>query len=66
MEDINEQETIDSKYIILDKKGHGASASVYLVKEINKQNSYVAKVLKQESDLFENEVNMLNILKKNK
>ena len=64
MEDINEQETIDSKYIILDKKGHGASASVYLVKEINKQNSYVAKVLKQESDLFENEVNMLNILKK--
>ena len=60
MEDINEQETIDSKYIIIEKKGHGASASVYLVKDINQQNVYAAKVLKKPSDLFQNEINMLN------
>ena len=64
MEDINEQETIDSKYIIMEKKGHGASASVYLVKDINQQNVYAAKVLKKPSDLFQNEINMLNAVKK--
>ena len=64
MEDINEQETIDSKYIIIEKKGHGASASVYLVKDKNQQNVYAAKVLKKPSDLFQNEINMLNAVKK--
>ena len=64
MEDINEQETIDSKYIIIEKKGHGASASVFLVKDKNQQNVYAAKVLKKPSDLFQNEINMLNAVKK--
>ena len=63
MEDISDQETIDSKYIILDQKGHGATSNVYLVREINYQTVYAAKVLKDKSKFFENEVNMLNILK---
>ena len=63
MEDISDQETIDSKYIILDQKGHGATSNVYLVREINHQTVYAAKVLKDKSKFFENEVNMLNILK---
>lgn len=46
MENINDQESIDSKYIILDKKGFGATADVYLVKEANHDDVYAAKVLK--------------------
>ena len=37
MEKIDDKDTIDSKYIIIDKKGHGASSSVYLVREIKTQ-----------------------------
>ena len=57
------QETIDSKYIILDKKGHGATANVYLVKEENNPTVYAAKVLKKSSDLFDKEIGILNTLK---
>jgi BR serine/threonine kinase/MAP/microtubule affinity-regulating kinase len=63
MEKIDDKDTIDSKYIIIDKKGHGASSSVYLVREIKTQKVYAAKVLKKEQDLFQNEINILNILK---
>ena len=64
MESSNDYETIDSKYVILDKKGHGATANVYLVRELNQQTVYAAKVLKKSSDLFEKEINILNTLKK--
>ena len=64
MENINDQESIDSKYIILDKKGFGATADVYLVKEANHDDVYAAKVLKKHSDLFDKEIKILNILKK--
>ena len=58
------QETIDSKYIILDKKGFGATANVFLVKENNNNDIiYAAKVLKEHSDLFDNEIQILNHLK---
>ena len=57
------QETIDSKYIIIEKKGHGATASVYLVKEINKDTIYAAKVLKKSSELFDKEIQILTELK---
>ena len=57
------QETIDSKYIILDKKGHGATANVYLVKEENNPTVYAAKVLKKSSHLFDQEIGILNTLK---
>ena len=58
-----EQETIDSKYTILEKKGFGATANVFLVKQNNDNNVYAAKVLKEPSDLFDNEIQMLNNLK---
>ena len=58
MENANDQETIDSRYIILDKKGHGATANVYLVKEANNPTVYAAKVLKKKSDLFDREINI--------
>ena len=63
MENINDQESIDSKYIILDKKGFGATADVYLVKEANHDDVYAAKVLKKHSDLFDKEIKILNTLK---
>jgi serine/threonine protein kinase len=63
MENINELESIDSKYIIVDKKGHGATANVYLVREPNQEKLYAAKVLKEPSNLFEKEINILNTLK---
>ena len=37
---------LDKKYIILKKKGGGGSAKVFVVKEIDKENIYAAKVLK--------------------
>ena len=64
MENINDQESIDSKYIIVDKKGHGATANVYLVREPNQNQLFAAKVLKEPSKLFEKEINILNTLKK--
>ena len=63
MDSNSENETIDSRFIILDKKGYGATANVYLVKEINQQTVYAAKVLKEHSDLFEKEINILNALR---
>ena len=63
MENANDQETIDSKYIILDKKGHGATANVYLVKKADEPDIYAAKVLKKRSDLFDKEINILNTLR---
>ena len=63
MESIKDEETIDSKYIILDKKGSGLTANVFKVREINKQNSYAAKVLKKPSNYFAKEIEVLNILK---
>ena len=57
------KETIDSKYIIIDKKGHGATANVYLVKQEDDNNIYAAKVLKEKSELFVKEVIILNELK---
>ena len=66
MEDVDEQGAIDSKYIILDKKGHGYSSNVYLVKDTTNQKLYAAKVLKKPSELFKNEINILNALKEMK
>ena len=63
MESIKDQESIDSKYLIVDKKGHGATANVYLVREPNQEQLYAAKVLKEPSNLFEKEINILNTLK---
>ena len=53
------EESIASKYIIIDKKGHGATANVFLVKEPNTNKTYAAKVLKEQSDLFDKEIEIL-------
>ena len=63
MESLDNQGTIDSKYIIIKKKGSGASSNVYIVKDITNQTFYAAKVLKKPSDLFQNEIKILNLLK---
>ena len=54
---------IDNKYPILEIKGCGETSNVYLVKDPEKDNYYVGKVLKKETDLFEKEVEILNKLK---
>jgi len=63
MEEFNEQGTIDSKYIIINKKGSGASSNVYIVKDNINPELYAAKVLKKPSPLFQNELDILNNLK---
>ena len=57
------QESIDNKYVILEKKGFGATANVFLVKDPNTEKIYAAKVLKESSDLFDKEIEILNSLK---
>ena len=63
MQDNSSQETIDNRYEIIEQKGHGATANVYTVKELNNQTIYAAKVLKKHSNLFDKEVNILNALR---
>ena len=68
----NNDNLIDNQYTIIEKKGSGASSKVFLVKEINSEEIYAAKVLKKldisesgekEIKLFENEIKILNYLK---
>ena len=56
-------ESIDGKYIIIEKKGHGATANVFLVKEPNSNKIYAAKVLKEKSEFFDKEIEVLDTLK---
>ena len=56
-------ELIDDKFVIIDKKGHGATANVFLVKDPKTQKIYASKVLKEMSELFDKEVEILNTLK---
>ena len=60
---VADQGTIDSKYIIINQKGHGFTSVVYVVKEATNQMIYAAKVLKNPSNLFKNELDILNSLK---
>ena len=60
---MNSEETIDNKYIIKEKKGKGATAYVFLVEEQNTQKIYASKVLKEPSNLFNKESEILNALK---
>ena len=62
------EDSINSKFIILEKKGSGGTSSVFLVKEKNHGDIiYVAKVLKnveeEEEIYYKNEVKYLNKLK---
>ena len=69
MEMSKNEEQIDSRYIIKEKIGEGLKTNIFLVldKETNKE--YVAKVCKEgekNKALFDNEIKILNILKKYK
>ena len=57
------QKILDNKYIILEKKGHGATANVYKVIEKKSNNIYAAKVLKKNCEFFEKETQTLKLVK---
>ena len=59
------QKIINNKYITQEKIGHGGTANVYKVKEINTNKIYAAKILKDESEYFDNEIKMLKQIKEN-
>ena len=62
------EETIDTKYLILEKKDSGGTANAFLVQQKGNETEYIAKVLKVEDEeteqYHENEVKYLKILKK--
>ena len=62
------EETIDKKYLIIEKKGSGGTANAFLVKQKGNDTNYIAKVLKVDDkkhiQYHENEVKYLKILKK--
>ena len=68
-EEISE-ETVDSKYIIKEKKGGGGTSKVFLVMERKSKLHYIAKILiDEEGDkdgCFESEVKYLTLLKEQK
>ena len=51
--------TINGKYKILEKKGRGASATVFLTEEETTQKQYAVKVLKEITPTFQNEIAIL-------
>ena len=65
MEENEQQENIDSKYLILEKIGSGGQANVFRVVKIGTNEEYAAKVFKDDSDsiTITNEINMLQEVK---
>ena len=59
MESFPEENSIDNKYIILERKGKGATANVYLVEDKNNKAKYAVKVLKEITPYFEKEIEIL-------
>jgi serine/threonine protein kinase len=59
MESSPEENSIDNKYNILEVKGRGATANVYLVEDKNDKAKYAVKVLKEVSPYFEKEIEIL-------
>ena len=60
----NENSTINNRYNVLELKGKGASAIVYLVEKQDNNKKYAAKVLKEVIPSFEREVAILENLAK--
>ena len=56
-------ERIDNKYVLFEKKGEGATAKVYLVKDPNTDKFYAGKILLKENNLFDKEIEILNRLR---
>ena len=59
----NSSENVDNKYSILEKKGSGATSIVYLVRAPETEKTYAAKIMKQPTDYFDREIEILNSLK---
>ena len=59
MESATEENLIDNKYTILEKKGRGATANVFLVEDKNDKTKYAVKVLKEITPYFEKEIEIL-------
>jgi len=59
MESLPEEDNINNKYLILEDKGNGTSAKVYLVEDIKDKKQYAAKVFSIDPSLFEKEIDIL-------
>ena len=59
MESAPEENSIDNKYTILETKGRGATANVYLVEDKNDKAKYAVKVLKEITSYFQKEIDIL-------
>ena len=59
MESSPEEDNINNDYAILEEKGEGATAIVYLVEDKKDKKQYAAKVFSIDSSLFENEIDIL-------
>ena len=55
---------INNKYSIIERKGKGAFAKVYLCEDTTNQKRYAIKVLNQKTESFEKEMNMLQKVSK--
>ena len=64
MEGNKEEDTIDSKYIILKQISKGYTSEVFKVREIDSNNIYAAKVFINAYKFFQKEVDILNLIKK--
>ena len=63
MESQDVVERIDNKYVLFDKKGEGATSKVYLVKDPNTDKFYAGKILLNQNNLFDKEIEILNRLR---
>ena len=54
-----DESTINGKYKIIEKKGRGASATVYLAEDKTTKKQYAVKVLKEKTPTYEAEVKIL-------
>ena len=59
MESSPEEDNINNDYAILEEKGEGATAIVYLVEDKKDKKQYAAKVLNEDFSLFEKEIDIL-------
>ena len=63
MDEFDEEESIDTKYEIIEKIGSGGQANIFRVKKIGTDKEYAAKVFKKDSKYIDNEINMLQEVK---
>ena len=59
----NSGEKLNNKYDILEKKGSGATSKVYLVKDPETEKIYAAKVMKEPTEFYDREIEILKSLK---